>query len=102
MAVHNIYKVKPVLSGHSKMDKTKVLKTNPSLMQVESIAAFYNTFVLHLAITGLENQFLVFLTGLTVFFTYVISINISLAGQIHKFIKLYIFSTLHNKYNRLL
>ena len=33
-----IYTVKPVLSGHSKIDKTKVLKTNGSLMKVESIA----------------------------------------------------------------
>ena len=46
------YTVKPVLSGHSKMDKTKVLKTNGSLMKVESIAecslgAFCNTFDLH-------------------------------------------------------
>ena len=44
--------VKPVLSGHSKIDKTKVLKTNGSLMKVESIAecslgAFCNTFDLH-------------------------------------------------------
>ena len=30
--------VKPVLSGHSKIDKTKVLMTNGSLMRVESIA----------------------------------------------------------------
>ena len=30
--------VKPVLSGHSKIDKTKVLKTIGSLMKVESIA----------------------------------------------------------------
>ena len=30
--------VKPVLSGHSKIEKTKVLKTNGSLMKVESIA----------------------------------------------------------------
>ena len=30
--------VKPVLSGRSKVDKTKVLKTNGSLMKVESIA----------------------------------------------------------------
>ena len=30
--------VKPVLSGHSKMDKTKVLMTNGSLMKVKSIA----------------------------------------------------------------
>ena len=46
--------VKPVLSGHSKIDKTKVLKVNGSLMKVESIAdaecplgAFCNTFDLH-------------------------------------------------------
>ena len=31
-------KVKPVLSGQSKIDKTKVLKTNGSLMKVKSIA----------------------------------------------------------------
>ena len=30
--------VKPVLSGHSKIDKTKILMINGSLMQVESIA----------------------------------------------------------------
>ena len=57
--------LKPVLSGHSKIDKTKVLKTDGSLMQVESIAecslgAFYNTFDLHYAIISLEKQFLVF------------------------------------------
>ena len=44
--------VKPVLSGHSKIDKTKVLKTNGRLMKVESIVecskrAFCNTFDLH-------------------------------------------------------
>ena len=44
--------VKPVLSGHSKIDKTKVFKTDGSLMQVESIAecslgAFCNTFDPH-------------------------------------------------------
>ena len=44
--------VKPALSGHSKIDKTKVLKTNGSLMKVKSIAecshgAFCNTFDLH-------------------------------------------------------
>ena len=43
---------KNVLSGHSKIDKTKVLKTDGSLMQVECIAecslrAFCNTFHLH-------------------------------------------------------
>ena len=29
---------KPVLSGHSRIDKTKALKTDGSLMKVESIA----------------------------------------------------------------
>ena len=48
----NLNTVKPVLSGHSKIDKTKVLKTNGSLMKAESIAecslgAFCNTFDLH-------------------------------------------------------
>ena len=33
---------KPVLSGHSKMDNTKVLKTDGSLMQVESTPEFSN------------------------------------------------------------
>ena len=42
----------PVLSGHSKRDKTKVLTKNGSLMKVESIAecslgSFCNTFDLH-------------------------------------------------------
>ena len=61
--------VKPVISNHSKIDKTKVLETNGSLMKVESIAkcsfgAFCNTFDLHLAIIGLENQcFVFFLSG---------------------------------------
>ena len=46
------YTVNPVLSGHSKKDKTNVLKTNGSLIKVKSIAecslgAFCNTFDLH-------------------------------------------------------
>ena len=57
--------VKPVLSSHSKIDKTEVLKTNGSLMKVKSIAecslgAFCNIFDRHQAIIGLENHFLVF------------------------------------------
>ena len=57
--------VKPVLSSHSKKDKTKVLKADCSLVQVKSIAkcslgVFCNTFDLHKVIIGLENQFLVF------------------------------------------
>ena len=37
--------VKPVLSGHAKIDKTKILMTNGSLMKL--IGAFCNTFDLH-------------------------------------------------------
>ena len=48
----NVDTIKPVLSGHSKIGKTKAIKTDGSLMQVESIAecslgAFCNTFDLH-------------------------------------------------------
>ena len=42
--------VKPVLSNHSKIDKTKILMINGSLMKAESIAEcspFCNTFDLH-------------------------------------------------------
>ena len=41
--------VKPVLNGHSKIDKTKVLKTGGSFMQVELMqkGAFCNSFDLH-------------------------------------------------------
>ena len=46
------YTVKPGLSGHLKIDKTKILMTNGSLMTVKSIAecshgAFCNACVLH-------------------------------------------------------
>ena len=57
--------VKPVLNGHSKIDKTKIFMTNGSLMQVESIAECSHgavfTFDQHLAIIGLEKQLFVFL-----------------------------------------
>ena len=62
-----MYTVKPVLSGHSKIDKTKILMTNGSLMKVEVLqnaplgGAFCSIFDLHLAIIGLENQFFDFL-----------------------------------------
>ena len=60
------YSWKPVLSGHSEIDKTKILMTNVSLMKVESIAecskgSILQYFDLHLAIISIENQFLVFL-----------------------------------------
>ena len=38
---------KPVLSGHSKIDKTKILMTYGSLMKVESIAECSHNFDLH-------------------------------------------------------
>ena len=34
------YTVKPVLSGHLKIDKTKVIMENGSLMKVKSIAEY--------------------------------------------------------------
>ena len=48
----NLATVKPVLSGHSQIDKTKILMSNRSLMKVKSIAecsigAFCNTYDLH-------------------------------------------------------
>ena len=54
--------VKPVLSNHSKIDKTKVLKHCGGSMQFKSTAecsvgAFCNTFDLYLASIGLENLF---------------------------------------------
>ena len=57
--------MKPVLNGHSEIDKTKVLKPCGSLMQFKSNAecstgAFCNTFDLHKAIFRLENLLLVF------------------------------------------
>ena len=58
--------VKPVYNSHSKINKTNVLLTNGSLMKVKHIAecilrnTFCNTFDLHYAIIGLENQFSVF------------------------------------------
>ena len=54
--------VKPVLSCHLKIDKTKVFMENGSLIKVESIAECSpcNTFDLHQAIIGIEKQFLVF------------------------------------------
>ena len=67
----NIYNIftkfysKTCLEQPLKKDKTKVLKTNGSLMKVESIAecshgAFCNTFDLYYAIISLENQSSVF------------------------------------------
>ena len=82
------------MSGHSKIDKTKVVKTDGSLIQVESIAecslgAFCNTFDLHKVIIGHENQFWVVFfewplkTGFTVLLHLLLynCINISLLQE---------------------
>ena len=51
--INDDYTVKPVLSSHSKIDKTKILMTNGSLMKVVEVlqnapfGAFCNTFDLH-------------------------------------------------------
>ena len=45
-------------NGHSNIDKTRILKTNGSLMTVTDSAIL---FYLHLAIISLEKQILVFL-----------------------------------------
>ena len=58
---------KTCLKQPLKIDKTKIFMTNGSLIKVESIAAFFNTFDLHKAIIGLENQFLGFLRVYTSF-----------------------------------
>ena len=42
-----LHTVKPVLNGQSKIDKTKILMTNCTLMKVKSIAEYCNTFDLH-------------------------------------------------------
>ena len=44
--------VKPMLNGHSKIDKTKILMTNGSLMKIKCLqtapfGAFFNNFDLH-------------------------------------------------------
>ena len=55
--------VKPGQNGHSKIYKTKVVKTNGRKMKVERIAqcslgTFCNSFDLHYVIIGLEKQYL--------------------------------------------
>ena len=56
--------VKPVLSGHSKIDKKPpILMTNDSLMKYYRMLPFCNAFDLHQVIIGLENQVLIFLSG---------------------------------------
>ena len=42
---NNQYAVKPVLSGHSKIDKTKVLIINGSLRKVECIAVEHSAII---------------------------------------------------------
>ena len=60
--MREVHTVKPVLSGHSKIDKTKVLKTGGRLLQVESITecssgAFCNTFDLPKRLSVLKTYF---------------------------------------------
>ena len=54
--------------------------SNSSLMKVKRIAGFCNTFDLHKAIIGLENQFVVFLKEWPFYigFTVVLTLNYSL------------------------
>ena len=52
---------KPVLSGHSKIDKTKVIMENDRLIKVESIAECSNGNILQYfrpPLIGIENSFL--------------------------------------------
>ena len=63
-----VYTVKPVLSNHSKIDKTKILLTNGSLMQVKSIAECSLRSILQYfwpalsdTVISLENQIFIFL-----------------------------------------
>ena len=53
--------LKPVLSDHSKIDKTYILMTDGSLMKVESLqnaplGVICNTFDLHKSTIGLERK----------------------------------------------
>ena len=71
--------IKPVLSGHSKIDKTKILMTNGSLMKVISVE--------HSAIlTGLINQFSVFsrVAVLHKFHWYICFANLYIAFDVYK------------------
>ena len=52
----NLNTVKSVLSSHSKIDKTKVLKTNGSLMKVESIAECSPLSILQCFLPALSNN----------------------------------------------
>ena len=68
--------VKPVLNGHSNIDKTKVLMTNVSLMKVKSIAECSSGNCIKQFCP--KNQFLVFFfewplkTGFTVCFNLIL------------------------------
>ena len=46
IAIDNIGTLKPVLSGHQKIDKTKIIMTNDSLMKIESIAELEHSAIL--------------------------------------------------------
>ena len=69
MKKKNVLPVKPVLSGHSKIDKTKILMTDGSLMKVESIAECSPWSILQNFWPALSNYwswkliFVIFLSG---------------------------------------
>ena len=54
--ISTLYTVKPVLSSHSKIDKTKTLMTNGSLMKVKSIAEFSPWSILQYFWPALSNN----------------------------------------------
>ena len=62
------FTVKPVLSGHSKIDKTKILKTNGGLMKVENIAecsswSILQYFLVFLRVTALHRFYCMYYEG---------------------------------------
>ena len=80
-------RVKPVLSGHSKKDKTKVLMANGSLRNVKSIAECCNTFDIHKAIIVWKTNFWSFFewplqTGFTVPIQEAIKLRSAIQGHL--------------------
>ena len=83
--------VKHVLSGNSKIDKTKVLKANGSLMKVENIAHSEILLTCIKAIIGIENQFLVFF----------LSGSLRQVKTVHLYLEILIFDPLIRTLNHL-
>ena len=61
LIIKDINTVKPLLNGHSKLDKKNLNDRRSKVLQNVPLGAFRNTFDLHQAIIRLENQFVVFL-----------------------------------------